>query len=116
MQAEKVCPHSGEKFIPKRKNQVFATSKNRRDYHNQIASKKRENEKKLKEPKTDEEKKAFDEAYKISLLFRMVNLNVEVDVAWLINESIKMYQEKGVDFSIHDAAKLIVSKDKLFKN
>lgn len=30
----RICPHSGEEFIPKRRNQVFATSKNRRDYHN----------------------------------------------------------------------------------
>jgi hypothetical protein len=31
------CPHTGERFYPKRRNQVFATSKNRRDYHNEIA-------------------------------------------------------------------------------
>jgi hypothetical protein len=30
----KTCPFSGEKFQPKRRNQVFASSKNRRDYHN----------------------------------------------------------------------------------
>jgi len=32
------CPYSGEQFVPKRKNQVFATAKNRRDYHNETAS------------------------------------------------------------------------------
>ncbi len=33
---QQTCPYSGEKFTPKRRNQVFATSKNRRDYHNEI--------------------------------------------------------------------------------
>jgi len=31
-----ICPYSGESFTAKRRNQVFATSKNRRDYHNEI--------------------------------------------------------------------------------
>lgn len=35
----KICPFSGEKFIPNRRNQVFATAKNRRDYHNEKAAK-----------------------------------------------------------------------------
>lgn len=34
----KTCPYSGEKFVPRRRNQVFATPKNRRDFHNQKAS------------------------------------------------------------------------------
>ena len=38
----KVCPHTGEKFIPKRRNQVFASAKNRRDYHNKIMAELRE--------------------------------------------------------------------------
>jgi hypothetical protein len=35
----KKCPYSGVQFLPKRKNQIFATSKNRRDYHNEVAAK-----------------------------------------------------------------------------
>ena len=34
----KTCPFSGEKFRPRRRNQVFASSKNRRDYHNERAA------------------------------------------------------------------------------
>jgi hypothetical protein len=34
----KKCPFSGVQFLPKRKNQVFATAKNRRDYHNEVAA------------------------------------------------------------------------------
>lgn len=30
----KKCPFSGELFTPKRRNQVFASPKNRRDFHN----------------------------------------------------------------------------------
>lgn len=33
----KTCPFSGEKFIPKRKNQVFASAENRRNFHNDNA-------------------------------------------------------------------------------
>jgi hypothetical protein len=34
----KICPYSGEIFTPKRRNQVFASAKNRRAYHNENAS------------------------------------------------------------------------------
>jgi len=34
----KKCPYSGEIFTPKRRNQVFASAKNRRAYHNENAS------------------------------------------------------------------------------
>lgn len=32
------CPYTGEQFVPKRKNQVFASAKNRRDFHNEYAA------------------------------------------------------------------------------
>lgn len=31
----KKCPFNGERFIPKRRNQVYASAKNRRAFHNQ---------------------------------------------------------------------------------
>lgn len=34
----RICPYSGEKFIPTRKNQVFASPKNRSNYHNEKAA------------------------------------------------------------------------------
>ena len=36
------CPYSGELFVPKRRNQRFANSKNRQNYHNEIAKKHRD--------------------------------------------------------------------------
>ena len=33
-----VDPYTGETFRPKRRNQVFASSKNRRNYHNEKAA------------------------------------------------------------------------------
>jgi hypothetical protein len=36
------CLYSGEEFIPKRNNQVFANSKNKADYHNEKANALRE--------------------------------------------------------------------------
>jgi len=32
------CPYSGEKFLPRRRNQVFATVKNRMAFHNENAA------------------------------------------------------------------------------
>jgi len=34
---QKRCPHTGELFYPQRRNQVFASAKNRNAYHNEIA-------------------------------------------------------------------------------
>lgn len=34
----KTCPYSGLQFNPTRKNQIFATAKDRRDYHNATAA------------------------------------------------------------------------------
>ena len=34
---ERIDPHTGEVFIPKRSDQIFASSKNRIDYHNELA-------------------------------------------------------------------------------
>ena len=35
---KRTCLYSGEEFIPKRRNQVFATEKNKSDYHNEQAA------------------------------------------------------------------------------
>lgn len=35
---KKIDPYTKEEFVPKRKNQVFATEKNKSDYHNEQAA------------------------------------------------------------------------------
>ncbi len=35
----RICPYSGEKFHPKRRNQIFSSTKNRQNYHNEKAAK-----------------------------------------------------------------------------
>lgn len=35
---KKIDPHTKEEFIPKRRNQIFATEKNKSDYHNEQAA------------------------------------------------------------------------------
>jgi hypothetical protein len=35
---QQICPYSGETFIPKRRNQVFANADNRRGFHNENAA------------------------------------------------------------------------------
>jgi hypothetical protein len=39
---KKIDPHTKEEFIPKRRNQIFANSKNKTDYHNAQANELRE--------------------------------------------------------------------------
>lgn len=39
---KKIDPYTKEEFIPKRKNQIFANSKNKTDYHNAQANELRE--------------------------------------------------------------------------
>lgn len=38
----KICPYSGKEFLPKRRDQVFASSVNRRAWHNEIEAQKRQ--------------------------------------------------------------------------
>lgn len=34
----RTCPYSGEKFHPKRRNQIFSSAKNRQNFHNERAA------------------------------------------------------------------------------
>jgi hypothetical protein len=60
-------------------------------------------------PETEEVKKAKSDARLFQNVLAMVDLKVGEDVCWLIMESVKEHSEKGLNFSIKDAAKL---KDK----
>lgn len=34
----RICPYTGEKFQPRRRNQIFSSAKNRQNYHNERAA------------------------------------------------------------------------------
>lgn len=65
-------------------------------------------------PETEEVKLAKEQAKKLNLAFRMVELNISEDVCWLIAETLKMHNEKQGEFSIDDAVKLRCKKEELF--
>jgi hypothetical protein len=65
-------------------------------------------------PETEEVKLAKEQAKKLNLAFRMVELNISEDVCWLIAATLKMHNEKQGEFSIHDAVKLMLKKEELF--
>ena len=47
---KKIDPHSGETFVQKRRNQIFATAKNRIDYNNLQAAKLRDKKSNILKP------------------------------------------------------------------
>lgn len=65
-------------------------------------------------PETDEIKLLKDRASKKRDIFSMVNLKVEPATAWLIEETLKVYAEKGGNFSIDDATTLRLKQEELF--
>lgn len=65
-------------------------------------------------PETEEAKLAKERAKGLNLAFRMVELNISEDVCWLIEETLKVLNEKKGEFSIDDAVKLQSRKEELF--
>lgn len=65
-------------------------------------------------PETDEVKSSKERARKNSDIFSMVNLRVEPATAWLIEETLKVYAEKGGNFSVDDATTLRLKQEELF--
>jgi hypothetical protein len=65
-------------------------------------------------PESQESKEAKVEAQKIKTALAMVELNVSYDICWIIAQTIKVYIEKQGEFSIHDAAELLVKQKEIF--
>ena len=65
-------------------------------------------------PLTDEENKARGSAKKISIVFRMVKLNMSGDVCWLINETLKIHPKMEGSFSVNELHELIAKRNRLF--
>ena len=65
-------------------------------------------------PETKEVKLAKKQAVEWNTLFRMVNLNMNPEIAYLIVETLKKHKRTQGNFSIEDAAKLISKNQELF--
>ncbi len=65
-------------------------------------------------PETEDEKQAKKDAYKLSSLFRMVDLNISNDVAWLINKTLSRYKKRRGNFDLKDASEIIHLQSKYF--
>lgn len=79
----------------------------------ELASQLREIEKEAF-PETEEVTASKAEAKKLSTAFKMVDLNINEHTCWLINETIKVHNEKKDDFSVADAAALQVKVQELY--
>lgn len=83
---KKIDPYTKEEFIPKRRNQIFATEKNKSDYHNEQAAFLRE-----KRAKID---KKINSNHRILLqLLEKVN-SIEIDE--------KILEGKGFFFNVYN--------------
>jgi hypothetical protein len=65
-------------------------------------------------PNSEEYNLAYEQAKKINLLFRMVELNIPESVCWLLEETLKVYKNKKGKFDLLDASKLVAKKNELF--
>lgn len=59
---------------------------------------------------TEEEKQAKE----IQVALKMVELNADTQTSWVLSETFKAIQEKGKEFSLKDAAKIIAEKERIF--
>ena len=66
-------------------------------------------------PESEEAKSAKKEAEKLNLVFRMVELNIPSEIAWLVNQTLKRYSKRKGNFDLKDAAELIAKKNQLFE-
>lgn len=79
----------------------------------ELAARLREEEKTLF-PETEEVKNAKQEAKRLNIIFRMVDLNIPESACWIILETVKVYNEKGVSFSIDEASALKCKQQNIF--
>jgi hypothetical protein len=66
-------------------------------------------------PITQEQTEAKDEADKLNLLFRMVELNIDEKFCYRIARAFELYKKKKGKFDIKDASKIIVDSERLFQ-
>lgn len=80
----------------------------------EIACKLRELEKELF-PDSEENIKSKEIAKSVRQLFKMVELDVPEDTAWLVYQTIMKFQERKENFNMQDACKLIEQRNEIFK-
>ena len=66
-------------------------------------------------PLSKEEIDADDEAEKLNLAFRMVELGIDKQTCYRIARTLEMLKKKKGKFSIADSAKIIVDSERLFQ-
>ena len=65
-------------------------------------------------PVTEEETKAKEEAEKLNLVFRMVELGIDEPTCYRIAKTLELYRKKKGKFDIADASKIVVDSKRLF--
>jgi hypothetical protein len=65
-------------------------------------------------PVTEEETNAQEEAEKLNLVFRMVELGIDEPTCYRIARTLELYKKKKGKFDIKDASKIVVDSKRLF--
>ena len=65
-------------------------------------------------PVTQEETDAEEEAEKLNLVFRMVELGIDNPTCYRIAKTLELYRKKKGKFDIADASKIVVDSKRLF--
>lgn len=66
-------------------------------------------------PVSQEEIDAEEEAEKLNLLFRMVELGIDKKTCYRIARTLELYKKKKGKFDIKDASKIIIDSERLFQ-
>jgi len=62
-----------------------------------------------------QESDAEKEAKEIQIALQMVHLNADLPNSWALLETFNTIREKGKEFSLKDAARIIAEKEKMFE-
>ena len=67
-------------------------------------------------PETEEVMAAKAQAKKLSIAFRMVDLNINESTCWLIEQTLNKLNEKNSEFSVSDAVALRLKVEELYES
>ncbi len=65
-------------------------------------------------PSTEYDKEARAKGAKLNLVFRMVEMNMPDNFAWMVHRVMKRFWKRGGNFDLQDASELIAERKKIF--
>lgn len=65
-------------------------------------------------PETEEVKQMRIEIKQLTRTFALMGMTLDDHTSWLVNETVKLYNQKGGELSLEDATKLLTLRDQLY--